>query len=607
MKKFYGVFILLFVISLPALSQDIKAKLVIDDVNRVKVDVDFKDYTDIVNGLNIINVSSGATIGIEAREGCVLKAVTGSDDSGDTWEEFIQENKRCELHFYSDYNETYTVVSAGTGDVRTATCTLSVDDASSIKVVRGGSNSEVDIVDGSNTIAFDPATETTWVISPLDKPIYNICVDGEDITATSDYSYTVPVTDGTLIDVKANYPDVRYSLTFNLNGYGAEDFIRGVDIDGKPVAGYLEPDFTVQAGAEVKIYGRTDEYEVDSFTVNGKPASFFNPFAFIMTMDAEIDITVHRFDTFVMTLCVDDPSRVKAYRGYSYNGDELLLEAGDNEVEIRRDIPIISFVPAGMCYIATAEVDGYVYESDELKVSPFMIGLLTDGSRIDITTGDIVRDKRAVVYINELTVAEAYFSLLRSDRTKVEGIVQGYNTFDFYDGDNAFTVSTGAPDESCVYLNDEICDAVFPGSNDYSLTLADGDVMKIFYGEVPYMRLVTVEAEPGIDVAVTTDHVCPVDFASGSFRALDRTYVSVVAPADAAVTLDGDILEFGDDGRRGFTVSADHVLKVSKSMGIEDIEASGSEPAVWYNLQGIRVAEPSVPGLYIVNGKKVRR
>lgn len=608
MKKIYSIIVLLFALALPMYGQEIKARLVIDDVARVKVEVNYKDYPGIVNGLNIIPVEPGTTVGIVAREGCVLKSVVCSDESGYTSEEFIQENVRCEIRFYSDYNETYTVVSASTADARSGKCTLTVDDASKIKVERSGSHSLVELADGSNTVAFDPATESELTITPLDKPIYKICVDGEDITASSDYNYVVKVSEGTEINVEANYPDKKYNLTFNLNGYGAEDFIRGVDIDGKPVFDYMEPDFMVQAGAEVKIYGRTDEYEVDSFTVNGKTATFFNPFAFIMTTDAEIDITVHRFDSFVMTLCVDNPARVRAYRGYSYNGDELELVAGENEVEIRRDIPIISFVPAEMCYIATAEVDGYVYEADELKVSPFKIGRLTDGSRIDITTGDIVRDKRALVYINDLSVAEGYFSLLRSDRTAIDGLTEGYNTIEFYDGDNAFTLQTGAPVvESYVYLNDEVCDAIFPDSNDYSVSLADGDVVKVFYGEIPYTRLVNVEIEDGLEVTLTADHIRPVDVAAGSFRALDRTHVTVSAPEGSVLTLDGTVMQADADGVHSFTVTGDHSLKVSRPMGIGDVETDCDAPAVWYNLQGIRVENPTAPGLYIVNGKKVRK
>lgn len=606
MKKFYAVIALLFVISMAAAGQDIKAKIVIDDVDRVKIDVNFKDYPDIVDGMNIISVSAGTTIGIEARDGCVLKSVVGNDDSGYEWDEFIQENKRCELRFYSDYNETFTVTSASAGDVRTATCTINVDNASKIKVERSGSRSEAELVNGRNEVAFDPDSEATFTITPLDKPIYNICVDGKDITAESDYSYTVSVIDGTVIDVRAEYPDVKYGLTFNLNGHGAEDFIRGVDIDGRPVSDYLKPDFKVQAGAEVKIYGRTDEYEVDSFTVNGKPASFFNPFSFIMTMDAELDITVHRLATFVMTLCVDDPVRIRAYRGYSYNGDELELEAGENEVEIRRDMPIISFVPAEMCYIATAEVDGYEYEADELKVSPFMIGLLSDGSRIDITTGNIVRDKQALLYINDFGVADGYFSLLRSDRSVVEGITEGYNRFDFYDGDNAFTVSTGAPAESYVYLNDELCDAIFPGSNDYSLSLSDCDVVKVFYAEIPYVRLVEVEVEPGLEAEVVADHVRRIDVASGRFRALDRTHVSVTVPAAAEIALDGEVLPTSHDGAYSFAVSADHHINIYMPMGIRDVIYGADDQLIWYNMQGMRVEKPSVSGIYIVNGKKVR-
>ena len=39
--------------------------------------------------------------------------------------------------------------------------------------------------------------------------------------------------------------------------------------------------------------------------------------------------------------------------------------------------------------------------------------------------------------------------------------------------------------------------------------------------------------------------------------------------------------------------------------GIEVVEAAAAHNDVIYNMQGVRVARPTAPGIYIVNGKKV--
>ena len=39
--------------------------------------------------------------------------------------------------------------------------------------------------------------------------------------------------------------------------------------------------------------------------------------------------------------------------------------------------------------------------------------------------------------------------------------------------------------------------------------------------------------------------------------------------------------------------------------GIEVVEAADADNDVIYNMQGVRVARPTAPGIYIVNGKKV--
>ena len=43
----------------------------------------------------------------------------------------------------------------------------------------------------------------------------------------------------------------------------------------------------------------------------------------------------------------------------------------------------------------------------------------------------------------------------------------------------------------------------------------------------------------------------------------------------------------------------------SLSSGIDRVVDDADTPAVWHNLQGIEISEPSTPGIYIRNNKKV--
>lgn len=607
MKKLYLILFAIFAMLTwqGAAAQDIPARIVLDDASHVSVSINDDVRTDLVDGLNIFMVYPHTTITIEACEGYVLRSV--KETNGDyEYDMPVLEQRVCYLNFYSDYGDTYVVTTASSTDVRTATATVNVDDASKVRLVRKATDTEVELTDGANSVTFDPATETEFVLTPTDKPLASVKVDGTDITATSEYSYTITVADGTVIDIEANYPDVKYMVTLSLSGDDAEDFISGVDIDGRPFFDYTSGAFEVAAGAEVKIYGRTSEYEVDSFKVNGRPATFSNPFAFIATMDANLEISVYKYLSFKMKVVVDDPARVHVYRGYSYNNEEYALTAGENTVEVTRNTPIISIVPAEGCYIASLDLTGEAYTREELQVSPVMLGSLTSADVITITTGVIVRDRKAVVYINDLSEAEGYFSMLRADRSAIEGLKAGYNSFDFYEGDNAFIVRTGAPVASYVYVNDNVQAESYPASGEYRLDLEDGDAVKVFFGERPALHNVSVEVAEGMHgVTLVADHLRAIDHTAGSFAALAGTHVCLSAPADAVVTLDSEELAADADGNYTFAVSGDHAIKVSAKMGIEGIEADGSDAGRWFNLLGMPIDAPSGAGIYIRDGKKV--
>ncbi len=59
-------------------------------------------------------------------------------------------------------------------------------------------------------------------------------------------------------------------------------------------------------------------------------------------------------------------------------------------------------------------------------------------------------------------------------------------------------------------------------------------------------------------------------------------------------------------GRKQMIYETDLEFGQKITTGVEEIRSESLEaPTVWYNLQGIRIAKPTAPGLYIKNGKKV--
>lgn len=507
MKK---IFTFLLIAALTALSASaVTVRLDIDDIDRVEALInDEQDVPGLKSGYNEIDVDPGTAVYIVARTGCSLLSV--ADTNGDYKYDMpihAEDGRQFSIiNVYSDYGDTYVIKSASQADTRTAQCTIKVDDPAKVKVVNPADESTVELTAGDNTYKFDPATESTLTIKPTGRPLYSVTVNGSE-AAFNGYAYNVTLTDGCTVDILANFPDKDCPVKFVLSGDQADLFIRTVDVDGRAVADFMSDSFTVKAGSELSISAHTDEWQVTECTVNGVSATFSNPFNVFVTEATTIAISVSKYATFPMTINVDDPARIHAYRGYSYNNDEITLNAGANRVDITRNTPIVSFVPADGCYIKSLEVDGYEYADDELRVAPVMVGSLTDNSVITVTTGVIDRNMDATISVEPSLAGQV--TLIRSDHSSVT--LDGETTaFRFYEGDNPFTLElAAASDDIVVTVDGSAIAPVYPSSPKYSLTLANGSVVRV--GSSDYSSIRLPEADIDAPARIYNLQGMPVD------------------------------------------------------------------------------------------------
>lgn len=622
MKKFLLKLLVPLLAALaPAMADGAVYRVDIDDVTRVELDIFDTPVTNLHNGLNEIEMGTANSLRVKAVEGVVFTEVTLIDsyyNEETSWlgrVDLVDGRQYVDLHSSFPEDESFRIRTSGATDVRTASCTVTVDDPTRIKLVRKNSDEAIELQPGvATTVKFDPKGENELILTPAgDKPLYSVKLNGEPV-AGSGYSYTIPVADGDEVEVQALYPDIDCSVSFVFANQDALDFIKTIDIEGKPVfaTSVAGATFTAKLGDGLEISGDTDRYEVMEFTVNGTPVAFFNPFRLLIESDLEIRIAVRRYASFDMTVNVDDPSRVHIYQGYSYNNVEYQLVAGENTVEVLRNTPIVSLVPADGCYIKSVTIGEDVLDAEELQVAPVMIGSIVDGEALTVTTGVIVRDQTAVVYLEGLESAKDYFKLMRADQSELEGLVEGYNTISFYDGDNRFRLVAGAPVPVHVFVNELPFDAEYPESPNYRPALADGDVLKVVFGDAPALHTILFEAHPDAEdsYALVRDRIVPVAGTSGTVSALRNTEFRII-PADGAelaVLLDGDPLKAEDDGSYTFNVTDNHAVYVShKSSGLESLDVEASGDCRYYNLQGIRVAQPAAGTLYIrVQGGKAR-
>lgn len=603
MKK-YLLSILSTLVALTASAVDVRID--VDNPARVEISIDDQVQTGVTAGLNTFDVQPGTYVTVAATPGNMLKSVT--ETNGDyTYDMPIHAEDGRQfaiISVYSDYGDTYVVVSAPADDMRTSTLALTVDDADAVSAVFPATETRLQLINGLNEVSFDPQTETTIKLTPTGKDFYQVIKNGNVLP--NSYSYTIDIADGDAISVVSEYPDIEYPVHFVLEGDGAADFIAAVDVDNRPVFDFLSPGFTVKAGSELKVSGNTREYEVVEFKINGVSVGFANPTTILITEEATLYFNVRKYATFPVTVIIDDPDRVTLYNGYRYNNVVVPLKAGSNVVEVTRTTPRMALVANDGFYVESVVFPDGELELEELQRPIIDLSPLYDNDVINITTRIIDRDKTAAISISGIELDNGFFSFTRADGSApIETLTDGCLTFGFYDRDNPFSIVTGADPETYVYLNETEVQTTYPASYAYSLTLADSDVVKVFFGEKPRKATVTFSTKenlPAIPLLIVKDKVrmIPADFESISLEVLAGTVFTLTSTgAVNNWNINGVDVEILPGESYTLTVDSDCSIVGDKANGIAGTEADGKEITGCFSPDGKRLTAPA-KGLNIV-------
>lgn len=587
----------------------------VDDASRINVFLN--GYKDVVNGDNVFEVNDGDYLSITTQNNAGLVSVMNGD-------------KAVKLDSYSSFNLKLTeseyagakfiVKTATLDEMRTASCKVTVDDPSKVTLRLSRTFTTVQLKSGENEVKFIPGTESTFTISPqsYNTPLYK--VTRNSVAAEAEWgSYTLKnVAEGDVIDIQANYPDIDCAVNFNVNAEGV-GFIKSVTVNGNEVTNYLDDNFTVKCGSTISITRNSEDYKLESFKVNGedKTSDFYEEsYDFFVTAAATFDITAKKYATFKATVDIDDVSHATVYKGYSYYDDAFDMKNGKNEIEVSEKQPLISLV-AKDGYYFTSVNDGTTEYTDqstsEIKVD------VTDGMVLKVVTAAIVRDKKALVYVDDRS-ATSSMVFSRGDYNRIE-IGTGYNELEFYKGDNPFSVTVYANTKK-VYKNDVAVDPTYSGGSYFRFSLEDGDVVKMFFTKTPATVKADITANGGAEnLSVVKDRIQPIADFSAGISCLEDTELAFAAKEGysiKALTVDGTAATAEADGTYKVVVKADAniVVDLQTASGISSVtNADANRTANVYNANGVLVLKNATPeqtaklakGLYIINGKKVVR
>lgn len=615
MKKFYLFLIMLLSVIAPQAADAFSITINVDDASRLNVFLN--GYKDLVNGDNVFEVKDGDYLNITTQKNAGIVSVFNGDKAVKLDSYSLFKLKLTE----SEYAGAKLVIKTATLDeMRTASCKVTVDDPSKVTLRLSGTFTTVQLKSGENEVKFIPGTESTFTISPqsYETPLYK--VTRNSVAAEADWgSYTLKnVADGDVIDIQANYPDIDCAVKFNVNAEGV-GFIKSVTVNGNEVTNYLDDNFSVKCGSNISITRNSEEYKLESFKVNGedKTDDFYSEsYDFFVTDAATFDITAEKYTTFKATIDIDDVSHATVYKGYSYYGNAFDLKNGKNEIEVSEQQPLISLV-AKDGYYFTSVNDGTTEYTDqsvnEIKLS------VVDGMVLKVVTTAIVRDKKALVYVDDRSAANSLL-FRRNDYNTIE-VATGYNELEFYRGDNPFSVSVYANTKK-VYKNDVAVEPLYSGGSYFNFSLEDGDVVKMFFTKTPATVKADITANGGAEnLSVVKDRIQPIADFSAGISCLEDTELALAAKEGysiKALTVDGTAATAEADGTYKVVVKADAniVVDLQTASGISSVtNADANRTANVYNANGVLVLKNATPeqtaklakGLYIINGKKVVR
>lgn len=479
-QVYYFIFLMLLAFSSVNVKADTTVRVKVDDINRVSVKVNYMPVINLANGTNEITVPQYGALTIEAKQGYYLKSVLKTIDNENSAPQTINNLTSCNIYVSdADNNKLFTVKSADLAAARTGSCTVKVDKASKVRVSRNESRTSVELKNGENTVKWIPNTEKTLVITNAnygDAPIYKVTLDGNDV-ASSGGQYFVTLTAGCVVDIKADYPDVSYPVKFNFSNEAAKGVISKVMADGEEVKNYNDADFKLKAGTKLSLTFDQNNYALDAFKVNGTAVTIYGNYECYVKDNLTFDVQAHKYATVKAVLTVDNAANITAYEGQSYNNKVITLQNGSNNIELGEKNNLIQIKPNSGCKIESIKANGTPVTANYEGAYEIR---LTDGMAIEVTTSAIVRNQKATVFIDDISLANYGFNFYRSDHSTVK-MQTGENTVMFSADDHHFMLGAYGNDLSkmVVKLNGTKLNPPYPGGTSFEFDLNNGDRLEV--------------------------------------------------------------------------------------------------------------------------------
>lgn len=620
MRKFYYLFLTLL-LGMLGITENVQGKSIkvifnVDDPANVTINIDGVNQG-LVKGNNEITIDAPcgyySTVNVQATtDNFITSVIKGganqvSSPYNTTWSYYPSD---------SDAGKIITISTIKGSVARTASCTVNVDNASKVKVMRSGSYSVVQLHNGENTVYYIPGYETMLIIesATYGVPLYKATLNGEDLAYSYGYSANLSNDGGDKVDILANFPEgLTYNVKFTYaDANKAKGVVTNVIVDAAVVDNFNDPaGFNIPAGKAVNISFDNVGYKIDKVLVNGKYENVYSTYSFTPIADTEIYIDAHKYGTVKATLNIDNKDNVTVYKGYSSNNDIVTVNNGVNEIELSENNAIITIKPNSGCFITSVTYGETVLSNQ----SEYTINPVTEGMEISVISGAIVRDKSFTLNIDDISAATSGFNLTRTDRTNVENLATGENKVAFAENETHYQLAAYGSSVFGVFKKGVMINPSYQGGTSIEFDVADGDVFDAYVKTLPSTYNVKFTLGEGIESyhinEVSASYVGASNlWLNMGYTAIEGTSFDITITPSSGLNIDvkvGETTITADaNGVFVIPVSGAATISITKSTGtgINTINASNADNAI-YTLQGVKVNGKAAKGLYIKNGKKV--
>ena len=619
MRKFYYLF-LTMLLGMLGITENVQGKSIkvifnVDDPANVTINIDGVNQG-LVKGNNEITIDAPcgyySTVNVQATtDNFITSVIKGganqvSSPYNTTWSYYPSD---------SDAGKIITISTIKGSVARTASCTVNVDNASKVKVMRSGSYSVVQLHNGENTVYYIPGYETMLIIesATYGVPLYKATLNGEDLAYSYGYSANLSNDGGDKVDILANFPEgLTYNVKFTyVDPLKAKGVVTGVTVNGTAIEDYDNAEgFDVPAGQSVVVSFDNVNYKIDAVKLNDNPVYAYSSYNFIPKADTKINIDAHQYGTVKATLNIDNKDNVTVYKGYSYQNDIITVNDGDNEIELSENNAVITIKANSGCFITSVTYGETVLSNQ----SEYTINPVTKGMEISVISGAIVRDKSFTLNIDDISAAQNGFNLTRTDRTNVENLATGENKVAFAENETHYQLAAYGSSVFGVFKKGVMINPSYQGGTSIEFDVADGDVFDAYVKELPNTYNVNFELAEGIYSyqfnEVSASHVgYSYQWQNMGYTAIKGTSfeITIIPASGLDIVVKVGETTYNADGSGAFVVpvSGAATISITKSTGtgINSINAENADNAI-YSLQGVKV-NGKAKGLYIKNGKKV--